>query len=209
MLRIGRYPYLSSPASDEPAQEEDDLRRILWLLRGRNRTDFSRYKRSTVQRRLARRMALREVDGLADYAELLDQDPGEVEALAQDFLIRVTGFFDPETFIGSSETVFPALLENRSPKDPLRIGSPAAPPEKRFIPSRLPAGVPRRARQRDPRADFWHRSKRRRNRKSSHRLLRGQLPGQVGELSGLRVQAVSAMPADLDRGATVPTQSPR
>jgi two-component system CheB/CheR fusion protein len=76
---------MSSPASDEPAQEVDGLKRIFRLLRGRNGTDFSRYKRSTIQRRLARRMALREVDELADYAELLGQDPGEVEALAQDF----------------------------------------------------------------------------------------------------------------------------
>jgi two-component system CheB/CheR fusion protein len=125
MVRIGRHPYLSSPVSEEPAQEEDGLKRIFRLLRGGTGTDFSRYKRSTVQRRLARRMALREVGGLADYAELLGQDPGEVEALAQDFLIRVTGFFrDPETFEGLSETIFPALFENRSLKDPLRIWVP-------------------------------------------------------------------------------------
>jgi two-component system CheB/CheR fusion protein len=126
MLRIGRHPYLSSATSpDELAQEEDRLKRIFRLLQGRNGTDFSRYKRATVQRRLARRMALRQVDGLTEYAELLRTDPDEVQALAQDFLIRVTGFFcDPETFVGLSETVFPALFEHRSPKDPLRIWVP-------------------------------------------------------------------------------------
>jgi hypothetical protein len=126
MLRIGRHPYLGSATSpDELAQEEDRLKRIFRLLQGRNGTDFSRYKRATVQRRLARRMALRQVDGLTEYAELLRTDPDEVQALAQDFLIRVTGFFcDPETFVGLSETVFPALFEHRSPKDPLRIWVP-------------------------------------------------------------------------------------
>ncbi len=122
MLRIGRLPYLSSSAPDELAQEEDHLKRIFRLLQVRNGTDFSRYKRGTLQRRLARRMALRQVDGLAQYTDVLRQEPAEVHALAQDFLIRVTGFFrDPETFLGLSETVFPALFEHRSPKEPLRI----------------------------------------------------------------------------------------
>jgi two-component system, chemotaxis family, CheB/CheR fusion protein len=124
LVRIGRHPYLRS-VSDEPAQEEDGLKRIFRLLRARNGTDFSHYKRSTVRRRLARRMALREVDGLADYEELLGQDSDEIEALTQDFLIRVTSFFrDPETFEGLSETIFSVLFKNRSPKDPLRIWVP-------------------------------------------------------------------------------------
>src|SRR5216684_865010 len=126
MLRIGRHPYLNSDASpDELPQEEDSLKRIFRLLQSRNGTDFSHYKQTTVHRRLARRMALRQVDGVAQYADLLLQDPDEVQALARDFLIRVTRFFrDPETFAGLSETVFPALFEHRLAKDPIRIWVP-------------------------------------------------------------------------------------
>jgi two-component system CheB/CheR fusion protein len=55
----------------------------------------------------------------------LRNDPDEVQALAQDFLIGVTGFFrDAETFVDLSEIVFPALFEHRSPKEPLRIWVP-------------------------------------------------------------------------------------
>jgi two-component system CheB/CheR fusion protein len=116
ILRIGRHPYLSSAASpDNLAQEEDHMKRIFRLLQGRNGTDFSRYKRTTVQRRLARRMALRQVDGLAEYAELLIQEPDEVQALAQDFLIRVTGFFrDPETFEGLAHSLTASVAARRS-----------------------------------------------------------------------------------------------
>ena len=126
IVRIGRHPYLSSSsAPGDLLQEEDRMKRIFRLLQSRNGTDFSRYKRSTVDRRLARRMALRQVDGLAEYDELLRNEPDEVQALAQDFLIRVTGFFrDPETFADLSEIVFPALFEHRSPKEPLRIWVP-------------------------------------------------------------------------------------
>ena len=66
MLRLARHPYLSSETPpEELRREEDRLKQIFGLLQGRNGTDFSRYKRSTVQRRLARRMALRQVDGLS------------------------------------------------------------------------------------------------------------------------------------------------
>jgi two-component system CheB/CheR fusion protein len=126
LLRIGRHPYLSADASpSELVQEEDRMKLIFRLVQGRGGTDFSHYKRSTVQRRLARRMALRQIDGLGEYAELLRKDPEEVQALAQDFLIRVTGFFrDPETYTDLSEIVFPALAAHRSSKDPLRIWVP-------------------------------------------------------------------------------------
>src|SRR3984957_20322959 len=125
VLGIARHPYLNSGSPDGLTQEEDRLRRIFRLLQNRNGTDFSRYKRTTVQRRLARRMALRQVDGLADDADLLIREPDEVQALARDFLIRVTGFFrDPETFAVLSETVLPALFDHRSTNDPIRIWVP-------------------------------------------------------------------------------------
>jgi two-component system, chemotaxis family, CheB/CheR fusion protein len=126
IIRIGRHPYFSSAASpEELVQEDDRLKGIFRLLQGRSGTDFSRYKRTTVQRRLARRMALRQVDGLAEYADLLIQEPDEVQALAQDFLIRVTSFFrDPESFEGLAGTVFPALFEHRAPQNPFRIWVP-------------------------------------------------------------------------------------
>ena len=126
LIRIGRHPYLTAAASpDAPGPEEDQLKRIFRLLQSHHRTDFSGYKQSTVQRRLARRMALRQVDGLAEYIELLCREPEEIKALAQDFLISVTGFFrDPESFEGLAQSVWPALLENRASPEPLRIWVP-------------------------------------------------------------------------------------
>ena len=61
--------------------------------------DFSEYKRPTIERRLARRMALRRAEDLQDYLALLQGDPEEVRALYEDILIHVTSFFrDPEVF---------------------------------------------------------------------------------------------------------------
>ena len=69
--------------------------------------DFTHYKRTTIRRRIERRMMLRRIESLDEYRELLDRDPGELAALYQDFLIRVTEFFrDP--------TAFDALRQRRA-----------------------------------------------------------------------------------------------
>ena len=128
LMRIVRHPYLSSNASPSgatPSLEEHHLKTILQLLLDQGGVDFTHYKRSTIQRRVERRLALHHLKGLAEYANLLHQDPAEMKALSRDFLINVTGFFrDPESFTALTETVFPALLEHSSPKEPLRVWVP-------------------------------------------------------------------------------------
>jgi len=137
LLRLARHPYLkaSSPSTtaqrndaseDAPiAREEEVLRRIFRRLRTAHGVDFTHYKRSTLKRRLARRMAVRKVDELPDYAAVLEDDPAEATALYQDFLIRVTEFFrEPESFEGLRQRVFPSVCEGRTPKDPIRIWVP-------------------------------------------------------------------------------------
>jgi two-component system CheB/CheR fusion protein len=136
LLRLVRHPYLrSAPASDVKSVEPDNtdpeptdessLRRIFRRLRSAHDIDFSHYKRSTLRRRLARRMALQKIDSLVDYVALVESDATEAATLHQDFLIRVTGFFrDSASFDVLRETVFPRLCEDRSTKDPIRIWVP-------------------------------------------------------------------------------------
>ena len=115
----------SEAATEAHAADAELWKRIFRLLRGASGIDFTHYKRSTLQRRVARRQALRHIAELGEYAELLDKDAAELNALAQDVLIGVTGFFrDPESFEVLARTVFPALLEHRAPRDPLRIWIP-------------------------------------------------------------------------------------
>jgi two-component system, chemotaxis family, CheB/CheR fusion protein len=84
--------------------------------------DFTHYKRTTIERRLTRRMAVHQIERLANYANLLQENPSEVQALFQDLLIRVTNFFrDPEMFQALAEDIVPRLLEDKTSKNPLRI----------------------------------------------------------------------------------------
>ena len=126
LARLGKHPYLRGvgpvvPLSAEQTGE-DLLREVFLLLRRKTGTDFSGYKRSTFNRRLARRMLLRKIESMVDYLTYLRETPEEVEALYQDVLIMVTEFFrDPETFEYLKGDVFPRLLAGREPGDPLRV----------------------------------------------------------------------------------------
>ena len=128
ILEIGKHPYLNrdnAEQEEQPYTDENSLKKIFRLLRTQAQVDFSQYKRSTIQRRLERRMALRQVRDLAQYADLMRDDGNEVQALVQDLLIQVTSFFrDSEEFKGLAEIVFPKLVENRSQKESLRIWIP-------------------------------------------------------------------------------------
>jgi two-component system CheB/CheR fusion protein len=129
LVRLAAHPYLQpAPASDDDEPESDEaesLRRIFRRVRAAHGVDFSRYKSSTLRRRLARRMAVQKIDSLRDYTDFLEHDAAETAALYQDFLIRVTSFFrDPESFRVLAEQVFPPLIAGRSPKEPIRIWVP-------------------------------------------------------------------------------------
>jgi two-component system, chemotaxis family, CheB/CheR fusion protein len=121
-------PSLESKAEgplDSGTDENAVLAHIFERLRAAHGVDFTHYKRTTIRRRLERRMMLRRIESLDEYREALDRDPGELAALYQDFLIRVTEFFrDPTAFDALRQDVLPTLCEGRSPKEAIRIWVP-------------------------------------------------------------------------------------
>jgi two-component system CheB/CheR fusion protein len=127
LAEIGEHPYLA-PAPGrkelEPSAEES-YQRILATVRDVTGVDFGLYRDTTIKRRIMRRMALHTQQSLADYAERLQKDQGEVEALYYDLLINVTSFFrDPEMFEVLKSSVFPELARGKAPADPFRIWVP-------------------------------------------------------------------------------------
>jgi len=107
-------------ALSEPA--EQTLSEILAQLRMRTGHDFSGYKRSTVLRRIGRRMQLPHLETLTAYLHRLRQDGDEVDALYRDLLIHVTGFFrDPAAWRALAEQVIPALFAGKGRDDTVRV----------------------------------------------------------------------------------------
>ena len=98
---------------------------LFTTLRAAKGVDFSHYKRTTVLRRIRRRMLVHQMDNLTDFHNYLKNHPAEVEALYQDLLINVTEFFrNPEVFESLISQVFPKIIKDRSADDAIRIWSP-------------------------------------------------------------------------------------
>ena len=101
---------------------EHALKKIFVLLRAQTSHDFSQYKPSTVQRRIARRMAVQQIAAMDSYVRYLQQTPAEVEALFRDLLIGVTSFFrDPEAFRVLESLAIPKLFEGKAPGATIRV----------------------------------------------------------------------------------------
>ncbi|MBE0576143.1 MAG: response regulator [Desulfuromonadales bacterium] len=125
---IARHPHLYPDALPESSSKEMDadkgMESIQQLLR-KTGVDFSDYKQSTVQRRIARRMALCRVRTLMDYVAHLKDSPEELNALKEDLLIKVTSFFrDQKVFDALKKEVFPAIVKDRGHDHPIRIWVP-------------------------------------------------------------------------------------
>jgi len=129
---ISKHPYLApkGPAKAAEPEEflpegEEILQKILFQLKKASGVDFSFYKRSTLRRRILRRMVLSKLDNLESYLKFLQEKPGELEALYQDVLIKVTGFFrDPVAYEAMKKEVFPEILRTKTPNSPVRIWVP-------------------------------------------------------------------------------------
>lgn len=100
---------------------ENELNKIFILLRSHVGHDFSQYKANTINRRIARRMALQQIETIEDYVKFLQQTPAEIDTLFHELLIGVTNFFrDPDMFV-ALQMVIPKLFIKKSLNDPIRI----------------------------------------------------------------------------------------
>jgi two-component system CheB/CheR fusion protein len=102
--------------------DEEYLRRILAHLQARTGHDFSRYKRSTIVRRISRRMQVSGREQISDYYAFMRDNVEEVQALFADLLISVTAFFrDAQAFESLAEKVIPRLFEDKNANHSLRV----------------------------------------------------------------------------------------
>lgn len=125
LARGGRGAPALSPPTPWPPCDADPLSLITALLQQASGHDFSRYKRTTLLRRIDRRMQLLHLGSLEEYCARLQQDRGEVEQLFHDLLISVTEFFrDPAAFEALAALALPSLLRGRDARAPLRVWVP-------------------------------------------------------------------------------------
>ena len=128
LMKYLQHPYMEQ--TSEIVSDEDGfqnyVQKIFVLIRLHTGHDFSHYKISTVRRRIARRMAVHQIDSIGNYLRYLQENPQETELLFKDLIIGVTRFFrHPEAFDILKESVIPAMLENKNPDSEIRVWVPA------------------------------------------------------------------------------------
>ncbi len=109
--------------TEPPAESgtESQLEKIFVLLRNQTAHDFSLYKRSTVLRRIERRMGLHQIAKMGTYVRYLCENPQEADLLFKEMLIGVTNFFrDPAAWDQLRDELLPPLLANRAAGRSLR-----------------------------------------------------------------------------------------
>ncbi len=105
-------------------QPDPAFEAVLEHLKSSRGFDFTGYKRSSLVRRVDRRMTQVGIASYTDYLDHLELHGAEFTALFNTILINVTGFFrDPEAWDHLRRDVLPALLAAKRPSQPLRVWS--------------------------------------------------------------------------------------
>jgi two-component system CheB/CheR fusion protein len=101
------------PAPPAPAMT-GALSKILMRIRSMTGHDFSLYKRSTINRRIERRIVVHGISNISQYARYLQEHPEEVQILFKELLINVTSFFrDAEAFDVLKKDILAQLIEHK------------------------------------------------------------------------------------------------
>jgi len=112
-------------SAPEGGNDEDrDLETLLTFIRDSRGFDFTGYKRTSLARRIRKRMQTVKIDDYADYRDHLEINSDEFQELFNTILINVTSFFrDPEAWTYLRATVVPDLVKKVGPTEEIRLWS--------------------------------------------------------------------------------------
>ena len=102
--------------------QESEFEQLLEYLRQTRGVDFASYKRSTLMRRVAKRMRAVEVSSFVEYMDYLQVHGDEFRRLFDTILINVTSFFrDEEPWEYLRAEIVPRIVAARRDNEPIRV----------------------------------------------------------------------------------------
>jgi two-component system CheB/CheR fusion protein len=105
-------------------KDEEHFEELLEFLKRNRGFDFTGYKRSSLVRRVRKRMQEVGVPEFAAYLEYLEVHPNEFAQLFNTILINVTSFFrDPETWSALERVAVPRLIDAGALRGGIRVWS--------------------------------------------------------------------------------------
>ncbi len=127
LMRYLRHAYIAGPKQGETSAgaAQPLIDQVLTVLRTRTGHNFGNYRRSTLQRRIQRRLGLSNIGGLQDYLNLLRESHPEAALLVKDLLINVTSFFrDAEAWKALADLTIAPLIAARDDGATIRAWVP-------------------------------------------------------------------------------------
>ncbi|HWQ30785.1 MAG TPA: CheR family methyltransferase, partial [Negativicutes bacterium] len=130
-LATGFETLFHSDPDDDPADtaeliDIDSMNKIIERVRQKTGFDFSLYKKSTICRRIHRRITIKKVDSINEYIGLLYGSEVEAELLLREFLIGVTSFFrDSAVWDKLGQSIIPEMLADMKNGQVIRAWVPA------------------------------------------------------------------------------------
>ena len=110
--------------SNDNNYEERIFEQLLEYLQQVRGFDFTGYKRSTLKRRVQKRMHSCGIENFGDYLDYLEVHPEEFAPLFNTILINVTAFFrDPDAWQQLQTQILPNLLKEKNKGEPIRVWS--------------------------------------------------------------------------------------
>jgi two-component system CheB/CheR fusion protein len=112
--------------SGAPEEEQDEagLEELLVFIRDSRGFDFTGYKRSSLSRRIRKRMQEAGSDNFSDYRDRLESSAEEFGSLFNTILINVTSFFrDAEAWNYLQRELMPELIARTEDSDEIRVWS--------------------------------------------------------------------------------------
>ena len=125
LIAYFKHPVAIRADAAQKQRPPEGLNRVLSFLANQTAHDFTLYKKSTLIRRIERRMTVTRAENIEAYMKFLHRSPEEVRALFQDLLIGVTNFFrDPVAFEHLRDKVLPELFSQGRENDTFRVWVP-------------------------------------------------------------------------------------
>ncbi|MFD5096106.1 CheR family methyltransferase [Amycolatopsis thailandensis] len=111
-------------AHDGEAEDERELESLLTFIDDSRGFDFTGYKRTSLGRRIRKRMQTVGFEKYPDYRDFLESNADEFQELFNTILINVTSFFrDPAAWHYLQTVVVPELIAKAGPGGDIRIWS--------------------------------------------------------------------------------------
>uniref|UniRef100_UPI001ABA6179 CheR family methyltransferase n=1 Tax=Aetokthonos hydrillicola TaxID=1550245 RepID=UPI001ABA6179 len=101
-----------------------ELENLLEYIKANRGFDFKNYKRTSLSRRIGKRMQFLGLESYSEFLDYLEVHPDEFVKLFNIILINVTAFFrDPEAWQYVANEIMPRIVAQKHPNKPIRVWS--------------------------------------------------------------------------------------